>query len=151
MQIQKRSHWREDFTVAEHAFEEWRAARKKGARIPHGLWQMATELAARHSVAKVAVTLGLDFYSIKRRLTGQTQQTKVAPASKPAFVAMQRGHLRARWRSKAREILILKCAWSCGGLEPPIWLCWCDPFGVMTRDFPHRRHARLGCDRASRL
>ncbi len=41
MQIQKRPHWREDFTVAEQAFEEWRAARKKGARIPDGLWQMA--------------------------------------------------------------------------------------------------------------
>jgi len=88
MQIQKRPHWREDFTVAEHAFEQWRAARKKGARIPHGLWQMATELAARHSVAKVAVTLGLDFYSVKRRLTGPVPQTKVAPASKPAFVEM---------------------------------------------------------------
>ncbi len=47
MQIQKRPHWREDFTDAEHAFEEWRAGRNKGARIPHGLWQMAIELAKR--------------------------------------------------------------------------------------------------------
>ncbi|MCP5021829.1 MAG: hypothetical protein GY930_08620 [bacterium] len=59
MQTQKRPHWREDFTVAEHAFKEWRTARKKGARIPHDLWQLALDLAKRHSVAKVAVTLGL--------------------------------------------------------------------------------------------
>ncbi len=91
MQTQKRPHWREDFTVAEQAFEEWRAARKKGARIPDGLWQMATDLAKRHSVAKVAVTLGLDYYGIKRRLTGSAPQTKGAPASKPAFVEMPRG------------------------------------------------------------
>jgi len=90
MQIQKRPHWREDFAVAEHAFEEWRAARKKGARIPASLWQMATDLAKRHSVAKVAVTLGLDFYGIKRRLTGQTPQSK-AVANKPAFVELPRG------------------------------------------------------------
>ncbi|MCP4082199.1 MAG: hypothetical protein GY743_18365 [Planctomycetaceae bacterium] len=90
MQTQKRPHWREDFTVAEHAFKEWRTARKKGARIPHDLWQLALDLAKRHSMAKVAVTLGLDYYSIKRRLTGQTPQTEVVPTSKPAFVEMPR-------------------------------------------------------------
>ncbi len=63
MHIQKRPHWRDDFTVAEHAFKEWRAARKKGARIPHDLWRLALDLAKRHSVAKMAVTLGLDYYS----------------------------------------------------------------------------------------
>ncbi|MCP4935896.1 MAG: hypothetical protein GY927_17225, partial [bacterium] len=54
MQTQKRPNWREDFTVAEHAFKEWRTTRKKGARIPHDLWQLALDLAKRHSVAKVA-------------------------------------------------------------------------------------------------
>ena len=44
-----------------------------GARIPEALWSRAAELAATHGVAKVAASLRLDYYRLKRRVTGEVR------------------------------------------------------------------------------
>ncbi|MFT5057557.1 MAG: hypothetical protein ACI89E_000322 [Planctomycetota bacterium] len=86
MQTHKRPHWREDFTEARHAFDEWRSDRKRGARIPDHLWELAAKLAEEHSVAKAAVALKLDYYSVKRKLGRTSPKTSVPKG--PSFVEM---------------------------------------------------------------
>ena len=67
------------------AFARWRESTPVGARIPEALWSRAAELAATHGVAKVAASLRLDYYRLKRRVTGGVAAT---PDEPPAFVAM---------------------------------------------------------------
>jgi hypothetical protein len=67
------------------AFARWRDSTPVGARIPEALWSRAAELAATHGVAKVAASLRLDYYRLKRRVTGGVE---VATPKPPAFVEM---------------------------------------------------------------
>ena len=48
--------------------ERWRKTRKRCSSIPDGLWAAAVELARQYGVNKTARALGLDYYSLKRRL-----------------------------------------------------------------------------------
>ena len=50
-------------------FAAWRQKRPKGSRIPEDLWQAAVEAAREHGVCKTSRGLGVDYYSLKRRLT----------------------------------------------------------------------------------
>lgn len=56
------------FGQARRAFERWRSDRKPGTRIPERLWKSAAQLARSHGVNPTAKALGLDYYSLKRRL-----------------------------------------------------------------------------------
>ena len=40
-----------DLVQGRSRFQAWRGQRKAGARIPQGLWAMATRLAKKHGVA----------------------------------------------------------------------------------------------------
>jgi hypothetical protein len=53
---------------AKQRFGDWRRARKVGARIPGSLWALAVKQAEMHGVSRVATVLGLDYYSLKKRL-----------------------------------------------------------------------------------
>jgi hypothetical protein len=67
--------------------EEWRRNKKIGARIPESLWAAAVRLARKHGVNPVARALGLDYYSLQRRVVGKEKRppaTKTAPT--PRFV-----------------------------------------------------------------
>jgi hypothetical protein len=68
-------------------FEQWRAGRKVGARIPSDLWAGAVAAAAEHGAYRVAAELRLDYSVLKRRaaLAGGT-----APAAElaPRFVEL---------------------------------------------------------------
>ena len=74
------------------ALAQWRSTRPRSSRIPEDLWSQATELADRYGVAKVAVSLKLDYKSLKRRLTARNAaiDARSAPMS-PGFVALDLG------------------------------------------------------------
>ena len=48
--------------------ERWRKSRSRGSRMPDALWTTAAELSREHGLNKVATALGLDYYSLKKRL-----------------------------------------------------------------------------------
>jgi len=62
-------------------FGVWRDRRPRGKRIPEDLWQAAVHAAREHGVCKTSRQLGVDYYSLKQRLT-----TAGAPASDPETV-----------------------------------------------------------------
>ena len=74
------------------ALAQWRSTRPRSSRIPEDLWSQATELADRYGVAKVAVSLKLDYKSLKRRLTARngTEDARSAPVSS-SFVELDLG------------------------------------------------------------
>jgi hypothetical protein len=81
-----------DLAETAAAFARWRNATPLGARIPDELWSRAVDLAARHGVAKVAATLRLDYYGLKRRATAAAPVPPPVSASvPPAFVEMALG------------------------------------------------------------
>jgi hypothetical protein len=71
-------------------FDQWRATRTTGKRIPSQLWAGAVDLATRHGVHHVANVLHLDYAGLKRRmeLAGSGQQQVAPEASAPQFVEM---------------------------------------------------------------
>lgn len=53
-------------------FASWRRKRPhRSSPIPKSLWQAAVEAARELGVAKTSARLGLDYYSLKRRLEGR--------------------------------------------------------------------------------
>jgi hypothetical protein len=49
-------------------FERWRRTRKTGARIPDSLWGSAVKVAATYGISRTASVLGVDYYSLKKRV-----------------------------------------------------------------------------------
>jgi hypothetical protein len=80
----------EDLSSLKAEFDQWRATRTTGKRIPPELWAGALDLATRHSVHHVADVLHLDYAGLKRRmeLAGSGQQPVAPEASAPQFVEM---------------------------------------------------------------
>ena len=80
----------EDLASLKAEFDQWRATRTTGKRIPPELWDGAVDMAARHGVHLVANVLHLDYAGLKRRMElGSSGQQPVAPeASAPQFVEM---------------------------------------------------------------
>lgn len=66
-------------------FRAWRGQRKLGERIPRLLWALAVRLAKLHGVSRTATALGLDYYSLQRRIGTAAAQ---AQPSNPAFVEL---------------------------------------------------------------
>jgi hypothetical protein len=65
-------------------FQAWRQRRQAGERIPQPLWAMAIRLAKAHGLSRTATTLGLDYYSLKKRI----ESAGASPLSGPAFVEL---------------------------------------------------------------
>jgi hypothetical protein len=84
----------DDFTAARRAFERWRKSRSSGCRIPESLWNSAVRLARKHGVNPTARALGLDYYSLKKRLENDAasrrkrRQRRPRATRKPAFVEL---------------------------------------------------------------
>lgn len=70
---------------ARERFRVWRRKRKPGARIPDSLWALAGKLARTHGVCRTASTLGLEYYSLKKRLEAAGHPV---PAAEPAFIEL---------------------------------------------------------------
>jgi hypothetical protein len=65
--------------------EAWRTQRRRGQRIPAGVWQSAVRAASRHGVHQVSRALGLDYVRLKRRVV---QATGKGPAVEATFVEL---------------------------------------------------------------
>jgi hypothetical protein len=61
--------------------DAWRKNKKPRTRIPDTLWAAAVQAAAQYGVNKTAKALGLDYYSLKKRLDASGD-----PA--PAFIEL---------------------------------------------------------------
>ena len=76
--------------VAEQ-FGTWRSSRKRGEKIPRGLWQAAVRLAGHYSLDEIAATLSLDFGRLEKRVEAVTGARKrpggsTAPVGYRGFV-----------------------------------------------------------------
>ncbi len=63
-------------------FDQWRAGRRGGERIPPELWAGAVAAAVEHGSYRVAAELHLDYAVLKRRAAlagGKTAATELAP------------------------------------------------------------------------
>lgn len=67
-------------TDAAHLFRRWRAARKRGERIPLELWTAARDAARQHGVSRTSMELGLDYYALRRRLE-ESADVATSPAT----------------------------------------------------------------------
>jgi hypothetical protein len=74
-----------DLARGRSRFQAWRGERKLGDRIPRRLWALAVQLARLHGVSRTATALGVDYYSLQRRIGTTAAQ---AQASSPAFVEL---------------------------------------------------------------
>lgn len=54
-------------------FADWRRTRARGTRIPEALWQAAVEAARERGIHRISKQLGVDYYSLARRLNGKTR------------------------------------------------------------------------------
>jgi hypothetical protein len=75
-------------SAARRRFERWRRTRKAGARIPEALWSLAVDLARGQGVSKIALGLGLDYYSLKSRLEASPEASAASASGGPAFIEM---------------------------------------------------------------
>jgi hypothetical protein len=75
-----------DLQRARNRFQTWRKRRKRGTCIPHPLWTLAVGLAGTHGVNRTARTLGLDYYSLKKR--ADAPATESPPSGGPMFVEL---------------------------------------------------------------
>jgi hypothetical protein len=66
-------------------FDQWRAARHVGERIPAQLWDSAVSATAEHGAYRVARALNLDYAVLKRRAA---QAGASGSAPKPRFVEL---------------------------------------------------------------
>ena len=66
-------------------FQAWRRKRKRGARIPRSLWAMAVRLANSHGISRTSAALGLDYYSLQKRVETAAVQPQ---SSGPTFVEL---------------------------------------------------------------
>jgi hypothetical protein len=54
--------------IARRRFVAWRRSRKVVSRIPEHLWELAVEAAREVGVNQAARSLGLEYYSLKKRM-----------------------------------------------------------------------------------
>src|SRR5258706_15629108 len=72
----------EGLSALKRRFEQWRAGRRVGERIPSELWAGAVAAAIEHGAYRVAAELHLDYAVLKRRAAlagGTTPAGEVAP------------------------------------------------------------------------
>jgi len=62
-------------------FEVWRRTRQVGTRIPDELWSLAVKLADHHGISRAASVLGLDYYSLKKRVAAVNSGVTSVPSA----------------------------------------------------------------------
>ena len=79
-----------ELAQAARQFAKWRAGRRRGARIPEELWELAVRLAGSFGRHATAEALRLDYYALKKRAAGVTPARIAAAAAAvmPAFVEL---------------------------------------------------------------
>jgi hypothetical protein len=74
-----------DLAQGRRRFQAWREQRQRGRCIPQPLWALAVRLVRQHGISRTATALGLDYYSLKKRVEAAAQQP---PSPSPAFVEL---------------------------------------------------------------
>ena len=85
MVTRQRGELPKDLAQARARFEAWRERRQGGRRIPQPLWALAVRLARQHGLSRTATALGLDYYSLKKRVEATAPEP---PSPGPAFVEL---------------------------------------------------------------
>ena len=62
-------------------FEGWRRTRQSGTRIPDELWSLAVKLADHQGISRTASVLGLDYYSLKKRVAAVNSGVTSVPSA----------------------------------------------------------------------
>jgi hypothetical protein len=83
-----------DLERAQNRFQSWRKRRRRGTRIPPTLWGLAVRLSKTHGVCRTATALGLDYYSLKKRIESpgtprQSDGPTFVEFTAPATIAKQ--------------------------------------------------------------
>ena len=84
----------EGLSQLKRGFEQWRAGRRVGERIPSELWAGAVAAAVEHGAYRVAAELRLDYAVLKRRAAlagGTTPGSELAPRFVELFAPAGRG------------------------------------------------------------
>jgi len=77
--------------------EAWRGQRRKGDRIPEGVWRRAARAVRPYGLNAVSRALRLDYYQLKRRAgRGEAQR-----AGAPVFVELSAGSVGEGQRTEA--------------------------------------------------
>jgi len=84
MGARRRGELPQDLARARSRFQAWRG-RRTGHLIPPQLWALAVQLVNRHGVSRTAAALGLDYYSLKKRVESLAREPV---SSSPAFVEL---------------------------------------------------------------
>lgn len=110
----------EAFVGLRRRFDEWRRLRRRRTRIPEPLWVAAVEAAREHGVWKTSRELKLDYYSLKRRLSGRSggiEFVEVAPNVLSAVACVLEMHdrqgrrLRLELRDAAGAESLARALW----------------------------------------
>ncbi len=85
MRTRPRGELPKDLAHGRRRFQAWRERQQRGRRIPQPLWTLAVRLVSQHGLSRTATALGLDYYSLKKRVEAAAQQP---PSRSPAFVEL---------------------------------------------------------------
>lgn len=88
-------------------FERWRKTRRRGTRIPEQLWNAAVKMAGKYGIHRTASTLGIDYYSLKKR--AQLAQPRKAPSRRAAKCASRKQPARAFVELPAAPVGTTEC------------------------------------------
>ena len=72
---------------ARRRLELWRSTHSAPARIPPDVWNAAVRCATKYGLCPTARALGLDYNSLKRRMTA-SESASPAPEDRPAFLEL---------------------------------------------------------------
>ncbi len=86
MRARKSGELPRDLLRGRSRFQAWRQHHRTRGRIPDTLWALAVRLAKRHGVNRTARALGVDYYSLKKRV--EAAAACEPPARGPAFVEL---------------------------------------------------------------
>jgi hypothetical protein len=70
-----------DLARGRSRFQAWREKREPGSRIPQDLWDMAVGLARIHGVSRTSTVLGLDYYSLRKRVEAAVARPRATVTS----------------------------------------------------------------------
>lgn len=74
-----------ELTTARRRVDAWRDAQGGvRRRIPEAIWTDAVSLAARHSLTKVSVALGVPYESLRKRFGSKSRRTRGGKRIKPS-------------------------------------------------------------------
>jgi len=82
--------------TARRQLDQWRSRHRPRTRLPEELWQKAVTLAQRHGLNKTASALGLNYYSLKKRMETVVGDSSTGQKASCEFVEFLADPMAAR-------------------------------------------------------